>query len=58
LFPKVLSLTTNSAGAVTIYKCTTLPGLLHISDFTYAVDDVVLWTKYVPDHTTFTTTTN
>ncbi|KAK1756667.1 hypothetical protein QBC47DRAFT_319740 [Echria macrotheca] len=33
------------AGAVTIYKCTTLPGLLHLQDFTYAVDDVVLWTN-------------
>jgi len=33
------------AGAVTIYKCTTLPGLLTLQDFTYAVDDVVLWTN-------------
>ncbi|KAK3324941.1 hypothetical protein B0H66DRAFT_107629 [Apodospora peruviana] len=33
------------AGAVTIYKCTTLEGLLHLQDFTYAVDDVVLWTN-------------
>ncbi|KAK3387970.1 hypothetical protein B0H63DRAFT_167655 [Podospora didyma] len=33
------------AGAITIYKCTTLPGLLHIKDFTYAVDDVIIWTN-------------
>ena len=30
---------------VTIYKCKTLEGLLTLTDFTYAVDDVVLWTK-------------
>ncbi len=34
-----------SAGAVTCYKCYTLSGLLSLDDFTYAVDDVVLWTK-------------
>lgn len=33
------------ATIVTIYKCTTLPGLLTLKDFTYAVDDVVLWTN-------------
>ena len=38
-------LTVPSAGAVTIYKCTTLIGLITLVDFTYAVDDVVLWTK-------------
>lgn len=35
----------NSAGAITCYKCYTLSGLLSLVDFTYAVDDVVLWTK-------------
>ncbi len=34
-----------SAGAITIYKCYTLTGLLDIVDFTYSVDDVILWTK-------------
>lgn len=34
-----------SAGAITCYKCYTLSGLLSLVDFTYAVDDVVLWTK-------------
>ncbi|KAL2132153.1 hypothetical protein VTI74DRAFT_4159 [Chaetomium olivicolor] len=33
------------AGAITCYKCYTLSGLLYIEDFTYAVDDVVLWTN-------------
>ncbi|KAM7189103.1 hypothetical protein V8F33_010224 [Rhypophila sp. PSN 637] len=33
------------AGAVTIYKTNTLHGLLDLQDFTYAVDDVVLWTN-------------
>jgi len=35
----------HSAGAVTIYKTSTLHGLLSLKDFTYAVDDVILWTK-------------
>ncbi|KAK1830899.1 hypothetical protein QBC39DRAFT_308119 [Podospora conica] len=33
------------AAVVTIYKCKTLEGLLTLTDFTYAVDDVVLWTN-------------
>ncbi|KAM7200357.1 hypothetical protein V8F20_005334 [Naviculisporaceae sp. PSN 640] len=33
------------AGIVTIYKTNTLHGLLDLQDFTYAVDDVVLWTN-------------
>ncbi|KAK3902693.1 hypothetical protein C8A05DRAFT_33597 [Staphylotrichum tortipilum] len=33
------------AGAITCYKCYTLSGLLSLDDFTYAVDDVVLWTN-------------
>lgn len=35
----------NSAAIVTIYKRKTLEGLLTLTDFTYSVDDVVLWTK-------------
>ncbi|KAK0618826.1 hypothetical protein B0T14DRAFT_583999 [Immersiella caudata] len=35
----------SGASAATIYKCTTLPGLLTLQDFTYAVDDVVLLTN-------------
>ncbi|KAK3331704.1 hypothetical protein B0T19DRAFT_85628 [Cercophora scortea] len=37
------------AGCVTIYKCTTLPGLLHLADFTYAADDVIIWTNIEGD---------
>ncbi|KAL2272071.1 hypothetical protein VTJ83DRAFT_1442 [Remersonia thermophila] len=33
------------AGVITCYKCYTLSGLLSLEDFTYAVDDVVLWTN-------------
>ncbi|GAB1321092.1 Rhodopsin domain-containing protein [Madurella fahalii] len=33
------------AAAITCYKCYTLSGLLNLVDFTYAVDDVVLWTN-------------
>lgn len=33
------------AGVVTIYKCSTLEGLLELQDFTFAVDDVVIWTN-------------
>ncbi|KAK3994302.1 hypothetical protein QBC44DRAFT_367827 [Cladorrhinum sp. PSN332] len=33
------------AGAITCYKCYTLSGLLEIVDFTYTVDDVVVWTN-------------
>ncbi|KAK4164049.1 hypothetical protein QBC43DRAFT_289282 [Cladorrhinum sp. PSN259] len=33
------------AGAITCYKCYTLSGLLEIVDFTYTVDDVVIWTN-------------
>ncbi|PKS08073.1 hypothetical protein jhhlp_006685 [Lomentospora prolificans] len=32
------------AGAITIYKCTWVPTLKHVDDFTYAADNVVLWT--------------
>lgn len=31
-----------------IYKCTTFQGLLTLQDYTYALGNVVLWTKYVP----------
>lgn len=31
------------AAAVTAYKCYTLSGLLGLRDFTYAIDDLVLW---------------
>ncbi len=42
----VLTCTTRtSAGAVTIYKCTTFEGLVDLQDFTYALGTVVLWTK-------------
>ena len=34
-----------SAGAVTIYKCTTFKGLIDLQDFTYALSTLVLWTK-------------
>ena len=37
--------TRNSAGAVTIYKCTTFEGLIDLQDFTYALATLVLWTK-------------
>ncbi|CAP71655.1 uncharacterized protein PODANS_6_40 [Podospora anserina S mat+] len=33
------------AGVITCYKCYTLSGLLEVVDFTYTVDDVVLWTN-------------
>ncbi|KAK4651098.1 hypothetical protein QC762_0089170 [Podospora pseudocomata] len=33
------------AGVITCYKCYTLSGLLEVKDFTYTVDDVVLWTN-------------
>ncbi|KAL2257016.1 hypothetical protein VTK26DRAFT_773 [Humicola hyalothermophila] len=33
------------AAAITCYKCYTLSGLLSLVDFTYAVDDVVIWTN-------------
>ncbi|KAK4223429.1 hypothetical protein QBC38DRAFT_52011 [Podospora fimiseda] len=33
------------AGAITCYKCYTLSGLLEIKDFTYTVDDVIVWTN-------------
>lgn len=39
------SLTKDSAGAVTLYKCATLWRLTTLLDFTFAIDDVVLWTK-------------
>jgi hypothetical protein len=35
----------NSAGGVTIYKCTTFAGLIYLHDFTYALGNVVLWTR-------------
>ncbi|KAL2021739.1 hypothetical protein VTK56DRAFT_6682 [Thermocarpiscus australiensis] len=33
------------AGAIACYKTYTLRGLIYIQDYTYAVDDVVLWTN-------------
>ncbi|KAK4120186.1 hypothetical protein N657DRAFT_538094, partial [Parathielavia appendiculata] len=33
------------AAAISSYKCYTLRGLLAIQDFTFAVDDIILWTN-------------
>ncbi|KAK4184960.1 hypothetical protein QBC35DRAFT_476775 [Podospora australis] len=33
------------AGIITCYKCYTLSGLLEVVDFTFTVDDVVVWTN-------------